>query len=91
MRSLLPVSALALLSACGQQATETQSHVQTPTQSQESAQVNFDEARFREDIKTLSSDKFEGRAPTTHGEKLTLDYLTTAFKEMGLSLSLIHI
>jgi Zn-dependent M28 family amino/carboxypeptidase len=85
MRSLLPVSALALLSACGQQATETQSHVQTPTQSQESAQVNFDEARFREDIKTLSSDKFEGRAPTTHGEKLTLDYLTTAFKEMGLS------
>lgn len=85
MRSLLPVSALALLSACGQQATETQSHVQTPTQSQESAQVNFDEARFREDIKTLSSDKFEGRAPTTNGEKLTLDYLTTAFKEMGLS------
>ncbi len=89
MRSLLPVSALALLSACGQQATETQSHVQTPTQSQaqsdEKIQVNFDEARFREDIKTLSSDKFEGRAPTTHGEKLTLDYLTTAFKEMGLS------
>lgn len=46
--------------------------------------VQMNEARFRNDIKALSSDEFEGRAPTTHGEKLTLDYLTKAFTEMGL-------
>ncbi|ACA87023.1 M28 family metallopeptidase [Shewanella woodyi] len=84
MRSLLSVSTIALLSACSQQAPET-SHNQSQTQSQQThTQVEFNEARFREDIKILSSDKFEGRAPTTQGEKLTLDYLTSAFKEMGL-------
>ncbi|NKF52442.1 M28 family peptidase [Shewanella sp. WXL01] len=49
-----------------------------------SIQVSFNESRFRQDIKTLASDEFEGRAPTTKGEKLTLDYLSAAFKEMGL-------
>ncbi|WP_299005881.1 M28 family metallopeptidase [uncultured Shewanella sp.] len=44
----------------------------------------FDESDFRQDIKILSSDKFEGRAPNTHGEKLTLQFLTHAFTEMGL-------
>src|SRR5690242_1860637 len=35
-------------------------------------------------IKTLASDEFEGRSPGTHGEDLTVAYLTDQFKKMGL-------
>ncbi|SQH76284.1 Peptidase M28 [Shewanella benthica] len=88
MRLLPPVCALALLSACSQQPTATQTTVAAEVHTAASGLINtpvkFDEARFRQDIKTLSSDEFEGRAPTTKGETLTLNFLTQAFKEMGL-------
>src|SRR5215510_8225842 len=35
-------------------------------------------------IKTLASDEYEGRAPGTRGEELTVNYLTDQFKRMGL-------
>src|SRR5215471_10852884 len=35
-------------------------------------------------IKTLASDEFEGRSPGTHGEDLTVAYLTDQFKKAGL-------
>src|SRR5215470_11578672 len=35
-------------------------------------------------IKTLASDEFEGRAPGTKGEELTVNYLTDQFKRLGL-------
>src|SRR5262247_1620384 len=35
-------------------------------------------------IKTLASDEFEGRAPGTKGEELTVNYLTEQFKRLGL-------
>ena len=35
-------------------------------------------------IRTLSSDAFEGRAPATKGEELTIQYLVEQFKNMGL-------
>jgi Zn-dependent M28 family amino/carboxypeptidase len=35
-------------------------------------------------IKILSSDEFEGRAPATKGEELTVSYLTGQFKKLGL-------
>src|SRR5215470_19452612 len=35
-------------------------------------------------IKTLASDEFEGRAPGTKGEDLTVGYLTEQFKRLGL-------
>jgi Zn-dependent M28 family amino/carboxypeptidase len=35
-------------------------------------------------IKTLASDEFEGRSPGTHGEDLTVAYLSDQFKKMGL-------
>lgn len=37
-----------------------------------------------EHIKVLSSDEFEGRAPGSHGETLTIDYLQQQFKKLGL-------
>ena len=35
-------------------------------------------------VKVLASDEFGGRAPSSPGEKLTLDYLTSQFKALGL-------
>ncbi|GGP72926.1 M28 family metallopeptidase [Shewanella ulleungensis] len=80
MKRLFPFCAVALLSACnGGESTTAPQDTSTKI-----TQMSFDEQRFRTDIKTLSSDKFEGRAPTTLGEKLTLDYLSAAFTDMGL-------
>lgn len=36
-----------------------------------------------EHVKVLSSDEFGGRAPSSEGERLTLDYLTKQFKAIG--------
>ena len=44
----------------------------------------FDAGRMLADIKTLSSDEFEGRAPGSKGEELTVKYLEDAFKKIGL-------
>src|SRR5882762_3654326 len=35
-------------------------------------------------IKVLSSDEFEGRAPGTKGEELSVNYITDQFKKIGL-------
>ena len=42
---------------------------------------SFDAARMLADIKTLSSDEFEGRAPGSKGEELTVKYLEDAVQE----------
>jgi len=36
-------------------------------------------------VKVLASDEFGGRAPSSPGEKLTLDYLTAQFEALGLA------
>ena len=35
-------------------------------------------------IKVLASDEFEGRAPGTKGEELSVKYITDQFKQIGL-------
>jgi Zn-dependent M28 family amino/carboxypeptidase len=75
MRLLLSACTLTILGACSQHPAPTQPTLSVP---------EFNEARFRQDIQTLSSDKFEGRAPTTRGETLTLDHLSKAFAAAGL-------
>ena len=44
----------------------------------------FEAAPLLERIKTLSADEFEGRAPGTKGEELTVKYLEDAFRTLGL-------
>ncbi len=44
----------------------------------------IDGAQLVEQISTLASDEFEGRAPGTRGEALTLEYLQQQFKKLGL-------
>lgn len=43
----------------------------------------INETQLKVHIKTLSSDEFEGRAPTTIGETKTLNYLVENFKQLG--------
>ncbi len=44
----------------------------------------FDQARLARHIETLSSDAYEGRAPATRGETMTVDYLAKEFAAAGL-------
>lgn len=45
----------------------------------------FDTQRISDEVKTLSSDAFEGRGPDTPGEVKTVAYITEQFKAAGLS------
>ncbi len=51
----------------------------------EPPESGFVTERYVEDLKTLSSDEFEGRAPGSRGERLTVDYLVEQFSEAGLA------
>jgi len=44
----------------------------------------FDPARILERTKVLSADEFEGRAPGTKGEEMTVKYLEEEFRKLGL-------
>lgn len=46
--------------------------------------TDIDETEFREAVRTLASDAFEGRKPGTSGEDKTLSYLVEQFKKLGL-------
>jgi hypothetical protein len=39
---------------------------------------------FAQHVKVLASDEFEGRAPGSRGEELTIDYLKSQFERLGL-------
>jgi Zn-dependent M28 family amino/carboxypeptidase len=62
----------------------------TTTASQPSAPAHqfagppLSEASLLENIRVLASDEFEGRAPGTNGERLTLEYLERTFAAAGL-------
>jgi len=58
-------------------ATETTS-ITTETRPQ------IDPTKLLQHIKILASDEFEGRLPSTPGEKKTIAYITAQFKAMGL-------
>jgi Zn-dependent M28 family amino/carboxypeptidase len=48
------------------------------------AYSSFDQNRYIEQIKTLSSDEFGGRAPASDGEKKTIDFMVSEFKKLGV-------
>ncbi|MGV7211236.1 M28 family peptidase [Oxalobacteraceae bacterium A2-2] len=45
---------------------------------------NISPARLLDHIKVLASDEYEGRAPATKGESMTVEYLTTQLRQLGL-------
>src|SRR3954468_17593119 len=44
----------------------------------------IDQQKILEHIKVLSSDEYEGRAPGTKGEELSVKYIQDQFKQLGL-------
>ncbi|MGY0621345.1 MAG: peptidase M28, partial [Paraglaciecola chathamensis] len=71
----------ATLFACGMNSDNTS----TPSAGNDFsfAYQSISDATLKAHTKTLASDEFEGRSPTSHGEKVTLDYLVDQFKQMG--------
>lgn len=64
--------------------TETADRAQAPMVDADGyVDYRFNE-NYREHLRTLSADKFEGRAPGTRGEELTIEYVTQAFEEFGV-------
>ncbi len=56
----------------------------TPGEDRMAASGAMSEASFAEAIRTLASDEFEGRGPSSPGEEKTVSYLARRFEEMGL-------
>jgi Zn-dependent M28 family amino/carboxypeptidase len=56
----------------------------TPAVADDNAIQKIDSAGLLERISTLASDEFGGREPMSEGERLTLNYLESQFREMGL-------
>ncbi len=46
--------------------------------------VDIDEDLFRNGVRTLASDEFEGRRPGTGGEEKTVAFVTAQFRRLGL-------
>lgn len=75
LKFLLLVSCSVLIS-CGEQESDT-AGVTVPDTSEI-------EAMLHEHIAVLASDEFEGRAPATPGEELTINYLKDQFEALGI-------
>ncbi|MDT0628392.1 M28 family metallopeptidase [Alteromonas sp. W364] len=80
----LALSAAMLLSlgACSQQSEEAVSEAPQANNFEE-VYNSISTETLKQHTKTLSSDEFGGRLPTTPGEKMTLDYLTTELTKVG--------
>ena len=81
MKKILALTLLTsvVITGCGTQNTE-----QTNTASDFTASYNsINKEQLTEHIKVLASDEFEGRAPSSKGEELTLDYLTKQLTAIG--------
>tara|TARA_R110002126_G_scaffold15185_23_gene62609 strand:- start:519 stop:2216 length:1698 start_codon:yes stop_codon:yes gene_type:complete len=80
----LALASALVLSACSEAPeTSTTTTDKAPQPSAELVDTEFN-PRLGEYIKTLSSDEFQGRAPATKGEELTVAYLEQHFKRIGL-------
>jgi Zn-dependent M28 family amino/carboxypeptidase len=73
---LFSLALLAAASSADAQRNRAQPHRQPAPQ--------IDAETLQRVTRDLSADSFEGRAPATHGEELTVGYLTQAFRRAGL-------
>ncbi len=84
---LLCFAATAALAACkGEQAPAPVSDAAepAPAASNHAFSPDINAADFAELVKTLSSDAFEGRAPGSRGEELTVNYIRDQMQRIGL-------
>ena len=90
MQRFVPISLLAAalaLAACGgdRPATDTGADASTGTAAtthEFSPEIN--EADFREMVRTMASDEFEGRAPGSSGGEKTVEYISAQYERIGL-------
>ncbi|MFQ3197856.1 MAG: Zn-dependent M28 family amino/carboxypeptidase [Paraglaciecola sp.] len=85
----LPLLSLTFLLGCNPAPEDKSNQSELPPEKTslndaKKAKLAITESAYTNHIKILASDEFGGRAPGTKGEELTIDYLTTAFKEIGL-------
>lgn len=71
------------LAACAS-ASQTTENLPPPPNAAAFAAPPLSAEALLEHTRTLASDAFEGRAPGTNGERLTVDYLSRAFAAAGL-------
>src|SRR5690554_3827519 len=86
-RLLLPaaLAAALALAACGDRpATDDADTAPPATAGTHEFSPEITEADFREMVRTLSSDEFEGRAPGSAGGEKTVDYISAQFERIGL-------
>lgn len=74
---------LAFIWIAGASCTATSENDTAPLQVPEVALQSFDLNEFTNDVKILSSDEFEGRAPSSPGEEKTVNYLVERFSTYG--------
>lgn len=80
---LLCLAAGAALSACRQEPTPPPPPAQVPAPAH-AFSTDINAADFAELVKTLASDEFEGRAPGSHGEQLSVEYIRDQMQRIGL-------
>ena len=73
VRHLLLICVPAILTACAGDA------------GRDAPLATIDAAEFRTHVARLASDEFEGRKPGTRGERITIEYLESQFKRLGLT------
>lgn len=90
-RWVLTALAAGALVACGQQpGAETSSEsasqqaAQTDAQQQPDLKGSAFNPNFRDYLKTIASDEFAGREPSTEGEEKVVSFIENHFKEWGL-------
>lgn len=77
------LAAVFALAACAS-ASQTTETLPPPPNATAFAAAPLSAAALLEHTRTLSSDAFEGRAPGTEGERLTVDYVSRSFAAAGL-------
>src|SRR5262245_57931890 len=78
------VCAAAVACARGESKASRDPDLPGPERRPLAAMPQIDADVLLEHTKVLASDRFEGRAPGTRGEELTVRYLTEQFEKLGL-------
>ena len=84
-RYALAVSLTAWVCGCETRPAAQSGETAADWSAAQSAATNITAEDILTHTRTLSSDEFEGRAPGTHGEELTVAYITDQFKKLGLT------
>jgi Zn-dependent M28 family amino/carboxypeptidase len=84
VRCLAGVFLAAVAAACSNESAQPQQSTSARPQAQSVPDTRIDASTILDRIKVLSSDEYEGRAPGTTGEDLTVRYLEEQFKKLGL-------